>query len=81
MMQQFKVLGMGCSKCAKTVESIERIAKELGIAVQIEKIEEPQQIIAYGVMSTPAVVLNEVVVHAGSIPHRDSIEQWLQAGN
>jgi hypothetical protein len=40
-----------------------------------------QQIIAYGVMSTPAVVLNEVLVHAGSIPHRDVIEQWLQAGN
>ncbi len=77
-MQQIKVLGMGCSKCAKTVESIERIAKELGVDVQLEKIEDPQQIIAYGVMSTPAVVLNGVVVHAGSIPHRDAIEQWLK---
>jgi small redox-active disulfide protein 2 len=78
-MQQIKVLGMGCSKCAKTVESIERIAKELGVDVQLEKIEDPQQIIAWGVMSTPAVVLNEVLVHAGSIPHRDAIEQWLKA--
>jgi small redox-active disulfide protein 2 len=78
-MQQIKVLGMGCSKCAKTVESIERIAKELVVDVQLEKIEDPQQIIAYGVMSTPAVVLNEVLVHAGSIPHRDAIEQWLKA--
>lgn len=78
-MQQIKVLGMGCSKCAKTVESIERIASELSIEVQIEKIEDPQQIIAYGVMSTPAVVLNDVLVHAGSIPHRDAIEQWLKA--
>lgn len=78
-MQQIKVLGMGCSKCAKTVESIERIAKELGVDVQLEKIEDPQQIIAYGVMSTPAVVLNDVLVHAGSIPHRDAIEQWLKA--
>lgn len=77
-MQQIKVLGMGCSKCAKTVESIERIAKELGVKVQLEKIEDPQQIIAYGVMSTPAVVLNDVLVHAGSIPHRDAIEQWLK---
>ncbi len=78
-MQQIKVLGMGCSKCAKTVESIERIAKELGVDLQLEKIEDPQQIIAYGVMSTPAVVLNDVLVHAGSIPHRDAIEQWLKA--
>ncbi len=78
-MQQIKVLGMGCSKCAKTVESIERIAKELGVDLQLEKIEDPQQIIAYGVMSTPAVVLNEVLVHAGSIPHREAIEQWLKA--
>lgn len=77
-MQRIKVLGMGCSKCAKTVESIERIAKELGVDVQLEKIEDPQQIIAYGVMSTPAVVLNDVLVHAGSIPHRDAIEQWLK---
>ncbi len=78
-MQQIKVLGMGCSKCAKTVESIARIAKELGVDLQLEKIEDPQQIIAYGVMSTPAVVLNDVLVHAGSIPHRDAIEQWLKA--
>lgn len=78
-MHHIKVLGMGCSKCAKTVESIERIAKELGVDVQLEKIEDPQQIIAYGVMSTPAVVLNDVLVHAGSIPHRDAIEQWLKA--
>lgn len=77
-MQRIKVLGMGCSKCAKTVESIERIAKELGVDVQLEKIEDPQQIIAYGVMSMPAVVLNDVLVHAGSIPHRDAIEQWLK---
>ncbi|MBN8447174.1 MAG: thioredoxin family protein [Gammaproteobacteria bacterium] len=80
-MHQIKVLGMGCSKCAKTVESITRIAQELNVEIQIEKIEDPQQIIAYGVMSTPAVVMNNVVVHAGSIPHRDVIEQWLQATN
>lgn len=80
-MHQIKVLGMGCSKCAKTVESITRIAEELNVEIQIEKIEDPQQIIAYGVMSTPAVVMNNVVVHAGSIPHRDVIEQWLQATN
>lgn len=80
-MHQIKVLGMGCSKCAKTVESITRIAQELNVEIQIEKIEDPQQIIAYGVMCTPAVVMNNVVVHAGSIPHRDVIEQWLQATN
>ena len=80
-MHQIKVLGMSCSKCAKTVESITRIAQELNVEIQIEKIEDPQQIIAYGVMSTPAVVMNNVVVHAGSIPHRDVIEQWLQATN
>ena len=80
-MHQINVLGMGCSKCAKTVESITRIAQELNVEIQIEKIEDPQQIIAYGVMSTPAVVMNNVVVHAGSIPHRDVIEQWLQATN
>lgn len=78
-MKEFKVLGMGCSKCAKTVESIERIAAELGTDIQIEKIEDMQQIIGFGVMSTPAVVLNNLVVHTGSIPHREQIEQWLKS--
>lgn len=76
-MKAFKVLGLGCTKCNKTAESIQNIAQELNIPISLEKESNPQVIMKYGVMSTPAVVLNEQVVHSGSIPHRVDIERWL----
>jgi len=77
-MKQFKVLGSGCSKCAKTAEMIERIARELGVQAEVVKETNIETIMGYGVMSTPAVVLNEQLVHAGSMPNRDIIEGWLR---
>lgn len=78
-MKDIKVLGSGCSKCTKTAESIENIATELSIAVTVTKETNPEVIMGYGVMSTPAVVVDETVVHSGSIPHRADIESWLRA--
>ncbi len=77
-MKQFKVLGTGCAKCLKTAEMLERISKELGVEVEVSKETNIEAIMNYGVMSTPAVVLNEQVVHSGSIPNRDIIENWLR---
>ena len=72
-----KVLGTGCANCKSTIALIDQVAKEKGIAVKLEKIEELRDIMGYGVMSTPGVVINGKVVHAGGIPGRDKIEQWL----
>lgn len=77
-MKQIKVLGSGCSKCIKTAEIIQTIAAELQVDVNIEKETNPQAFMAYGVMRTPAVVIDEQLVHSGSIPHRDAITGWLQ---
>lgn len=77
-MKQFKVLGTGCAKCLKTAEMLERISKELGVEVEVSKETNIEAIMNYGVMSTPAVVLNEQLVHSGSIPNRDIIENWLR---
>lgn len=77
-MKTFKVLGLGCTKCSKTAESIQHIAKELDIPISLEKDTSPQALMKYGVMSTPAVVLDNQVVHSGSIPHRVDIERWLK---
>lgn len=77
-MKEIKVLGTGCAKCTKTVEIISKIAEELNIAVQVVKETDPEVIMAYSVMSTPAVIVDEVNVHSGSIPHRQDIELWLQ---
>src|SRR5512143_2568411 len=64
-MKQIKVLGSGCRNCQATYDLISRTAAELGIAVQIEKIEDIGQIMGYGVMSTPGVVLDGKVMHTG----------------
>jgi small redox-active disulfide protein 2 len=77
-MKQFKVLGTGCAKCVKTAEMLERISQELGVPVTVAKETNVEVIMGYGVMSTPAVVLDEVLVHSGSIPNRDQIETWLK---
>jgi small redox-active disulfide protein 2 len=77
-MKEIKVLGTGCAKCTKTVELIEKIAGELGVDAQVIKETDPEVIMGYGVMSTPAVVIDEVNVHTGSIPHRDAVESWLK---
>ena len=76
-MKEIKVLGTGCAKCTKTIEVIAKIATELNVDVHVIKETDPEVIMGYGVMSTPAVIIDEVNVHSGSIPHRQEIELWL----
>jgi predicted thioredoxin/glutaredoxin len=56
---------------------IEDAAKEKGVEIELEKVEDVQAIISYGVMSTPGVVVDGKVVHAGGVPGRDKIAGWL----
>ncbi|ABM38144.1 thioredoxin family protein [Polaromonas naphthalenivorans] len=74
-----KVLGTGCANCKATIALIDQIAQAKGVTVKLEKVEELRDIMGYGVMSTPGVVINGKVVHAGGVPSRDKIEQWLTA--
>lgn len=74
---EIKVLGSGCAKCKATADLITRVAGETGKAVQIEKIEDMRQIVGYGVMSTPAVMVGGKVVHKGSVPSREQVLSWL----
>ena len=77
-MKNVKVLGTGCANCKATLKLIEDVAKAKGVAVQLEKIEDIAAILGYGVMSTPGVVIDGKVVHAGGVPDRKKIEGWLQ---
>jgi small redox-active disulfide protein 2 len=72
-----KVLGSGCGKCKSTVALIEQVAREKGLSITLDKVEEPRDIAGYGVMSTPGVVIDGKVVHAGGVPGRSKVEQWL----
>ncbi len=76
-MQDVKVLGGGCANCQTTVKLVEEIAREKGVEIQLEKVEDIQDIMAYDVMSTPGVVINGAVVHRGSVPTRDKVEEWF----
>ena len=74
-----KVLGTGCANCKATIALIEQVAKIKGVSVTLEKVEELRDIMGYGVMSTPGVVIDGKVVHAGGVPSRDKVELWLSA--
>ncbi len=77
-MKIFKVLGSGCTNCVNTAKLISNTAEAEGVEVIVEKVTDMAVIMNYGVMSTPAVVLNEKVVHAGGIPSVDVIKTWLE---
>lgn len=76
-MKEIKVLGTGCANCKSTIALIEQVAQSKGVTVAVQKVEEIRDIMAYGVMSTPGVVIDGKVVHAGGIPSREKIELWL----
>ena len=76
-MKNIKVLGSGCAKCKLTLKAIEEVAQQQGVQVNLQKVEEIRDIMAYRVLSTPGVVVDGKVVHVGSVPSRDLIISWL----
>ncbi|BCB27369.1 glutaredoxin [Sulfurimicrobium lacus] len=78
-MKDIKVLGTGCANCKTTLKQIEEAAAAKGIEVKLEKVEDMAAILGYGVMSTPGVVIDGKVVHAGGVPSKAKIDEWLGA--
>ena len=76
-MKSVKVLGSGCANCKRTVTLVEDVARAKDVDIQLEKIEDMQQIMSYGVMSTPGVVIDGKVVHSGGVPARSKVEGWF----
>lgn len=77
-MKNVKVLGTGCANCKRTLALIEEVAKAQGVGIELEKVEDIATIMGYGVMSTPGVVIDGTVVHAGGVPNREAITGWLK---
>ncbi|MDD3608278.1 MAG: thioredoxin family protein [Halothiobacillaceae bacterium] len=78
-MKEIKILGSGCARCADTYALIADQAQALGVEVHLEKIEDMARILGYGVMSTPGVVVDGRVVHAGGMPDRKAVVSWLSS--
>ena len=76
-MKNVKVLGTGCANCRNTIRLIEEVAAEKGVTIELSKVEDLPEIIKYGVMSTPGVVVDGKVVHAGGVPDKARIASWL----
>ena len=75
-----KVLGSGCANCRATSALIEQVARDKGVAVSLTKVEDIKDIMSFGILSTPGVVIDGKVVHSGGVPSRAKVEQWLSAG-
>lgn len=72
-----KVLGTGCANCKKLEAHVKEAIKELGIEAIVEKVENLQEIMAYGVMKTPALVVDEQVKVMGRVPSIEDIKKYL----
>ncbi len=75
-----KILGSGCTKCEKLEKIVKQIVKEQNIEASVEKVGDMKQIIGYGVMRTPALVIDEKVVFSGSVPKKDKVKEFLLMG-
>ena len=75
---KIEILGTGCPKCKKLAELVEQAVKESGIEAEITKITEINEIMNYGVMITPALVIDGKVKIAGKIPSLEEIKKWLK---
>lgn len=78
-MKNIKVLGSGCRNCEITAKVITQAAKETGVEIDLEKVTEIAQIMSYGVMSTPGVVVDGQVAHSGGVPGPDQARVWVQS--
>lgn len=74
-----KILGSGCAKCNRLEQLTREAVAELGIEATFEHVRDMDAIMAYPVMTTPALVINEEVKVAGRMPTREEIQAWLQA--
>ena len=75
---KIEILGTGCPKCKKLYEISEEAVKELGISAEIIKVTDINKIIDYGVMVTPALVIDGDLMVAGKIPGKQEITDWIK---
>lgn len=75
---KIQILGPGCAKCTKLMDTAMAAAKELAIDCEFEKITDVNQIMTFGVMMTPALVVNGEVKSVGKIPSLEDMKKLLQ---
>lgn len=79
MVDRIEVLGPGCSNCLRLELEAAKAVQKAGIEAEIRKITDPREILRYGVLSTPGLVIDGVVASTGRIPSAEEIVGWLSA--
>ncbi len=74
-----KILGPGCAKCHQLAKTTREVVKELGIDASIEEVKDINKIIAYQVLITPGLVLNDELVCSGRVPGKAEMSQFITA--
>ena len=78
-MLNIKILGSGCANCKRLEQLARSVVEDTGIEAEIEKVTDHMAIMAYPILSTPALVVNEKVLSSGRIPSRIEVEAWLKS--
>ncbi len=78
-MKNVKVLGSGCKRCEAAADLVRAEAQKLGVEIELEKVTDYAAIAGYGIASTPGLVIDGKVVHAGGLPKSDDVAKWLMA--
>ncbi|MDU5080295.1 thioredoxin family protein [Tissierella carlieri] len=73
-----KILGAGCDKCDKSYDNAVKAAADLGIEVEIEKVEDLITMMKYGIMTTPGIVVDEKVIMVGRVPKVEEFKSMIQ---
>jgi small redox-active disulfide protein 2 len=77
---EIKVLGPGCAKCKTTYNVIEKVIKENNLDVKLTKVDDIMEMVSYNIMTTPAVVVDEVVKMKGQLPTESDVKKLLGIG-
>ena len=75
---KIEVLGMGCTNCNKLYQNAVEAVKLSGKEIEVAKVEDIKKIMSYGVLSTPALVIDGLVKTAGKVPKVEDIKEWIK---
>jgi small redox-active disulfide protein 2 len=78
-MKDVKVLGPGCKRCDAAVQMVKEAAAAAGVEVAVSKVTDYAEIAGYGIASTPGIVVDGRVVHAGGLPKAEELARWIAA--
>ena len=75
---EIKILGVGCPKCERMEKNVKKVIDDIGIQAEVEKVKDIEDMMEYGIMMTPALVINNETKCQGRIPSTQEIKSWLK---